>query len=256
LILRFHVATSALVWLLAASSVAQTPSQSKSKHSRVRHTPDGHPDLQGIWNPMTATPLERPAEFAGKATVSDEEARAFEKKERRDVVDIGDAQFDKAQEAIGAYDSDFWDDASQLARVNGKKRTSLIVDPPDGKRPPRTEEGKKRIALVSESFNHYDQVQDRPISERCLSDSEAPIIPFGADDNVQIVQTPDAIMILSEVIHDARIVRMNATHLPSNIRLWLGDSIGHWVGETLVVDTTNFNDQMAARGTGEKLHVI
>ena len=190
MILRFHVATIALVWLLAASLTAQTPSQSKSKHSSVRRTPDGHPDLQGIWNPMTATPLERPAEFAGKATVTDEEARAFAKKERRDVVDIGDAQFDKAQETVGAYDSDFWDDASQLARVNGMNRTSLIIDPPDGKLPPRTEEGKKRIAFVSESYSRYDKVQDRPISERCLSDSEVPIIPFGADDNVQIVQTP------------------------------------------------------------------
>lgn len=256
MIFRFLAAIAALVSLLAPSLAAQTRPRSQSKESSVRRTPDGHPDLQGIWNPTTATPLERPAEFAGKATVSDQEARAFEKKDRRDVVDTGDAQFDKAQEAVGAYDSDFWDDARQLARVHGVKRTSLIIDPPDGKLPPRTQEGKKRIAFISESYSHYDKVQDRPISERCLSDSEVPIIPFGADDNVQIVQTPGSIMILSEVIHDARIVRMNAKHLPSNIRLWLGDSIGRWVGETLVVDTANFNDQMAARGTGERLHVI
>ncbi|HTS49373.1 MAG TPA: hypothetical protein VMH05_15580 [Bryobacteraceae bacterium] len=255
MIFRFLAATMGLVSLLA-SLPAQTRPQSMSKDSIVGRTPDGHPDLQGIWNLMTATPLERPAEFAGKATVTDAEARAFEKKDRRDVVDIGNPQFDQAQEAVGAYDSDFWDDGRQLARVHGVKRTSLIIDPPDGKLPPRTEEGKKRIAFIVESYSHYDKVQDRPISERCLSDSEVPIIPFGADDNVQIVQTPGSILILSEVIHDARIVRMNATHLPSNIRLWLGDSIGRWVGETLVVDTTNFNNQMAARGTGEKLHVI
>jgi len=255
LIFRFLVATTGLASLLV-SLPAQTRPQSKSKDSSVRRAADGHPDLQGIWNPMTATPLERPKELAGKATVTDEEARALEKRDHRDVVDIGVPQFDQAQEAVGAYDSDFWENGSQLARVNGVKRTSLIIDPPDGKLPARTEAGKKRMASLAESYSHYDQVQDRPISERCLSDSEVPIIPFGADDNVQIVQTPDAIVILSEVIHDARVVRMNAQHLAPNIRLWLGDSIGHWDGETLVVDTTNFNDQMAGRGTGEKLHVV
>ena len=202
---RFHVATIPLLWLLAASLPAQTP-HPKSKDSRALRAPDGHPDLQGIWNPTTRTPLERPAEFAAKATVTDEEARAYEMKDHKEVVDLGDAQLDKAQEALGAYDSDFWDDASQLARVHGVKRTSLIVDPPDGKLPPRTEEGKKRIALVSESFSRYDKVQDRPLAERCLSDSEVPVIPFGVDDNVQIVQTPDSIMILLEVIHEARVV--------------------------------------------------
>ena len=253
MVFRFLGATIAWLGLFGLSLPAQTRPQSKSK---VLRASDGHPDLQGIWNPTTRTPLERPAEFAGKATVTDEEARAYEKKDHKEVVDIGDAQLGKAQEALGAYDSDFWDDASQLARVNGVKRTSLIVDPPDGKLPPRTEEGEKRIALISESFSRYDKVQDRPLAERCLSDSEVPVIPFGIDDNVQIIQTPDSIMILLEVIHEARIVRMNQKHLRSNVRLWLGDSIGRWVGQSLVVDTTNFNNAMATRGTDENLHVI
>jgi hypothetical protein len=253
---RLLVPTAALVSVLAASLPAQTRPHAASKASAVLRTPDGHPDLQGTWNTLTLTPLERPAEFAGKATITDAEARAYEKKDHRDNVDVGDPALNEAQKAVGAYDSDFWDDAPQLARVNGVKRTSLIVDPPDGKLPPRTAEGTKRIASVSESFNRYDSVQDRPLSERCLPDSDVPLIPFGADDDVQIVQTSGAVIILYEAIHDARIVRMNATHLPSNIRLWLGDSIGHWVGETLVVDTTNFNDQMASRGTSEQLHVV
>ena len=108
MIIRFLVATLALVSLLAASLAAQTQPQPKSKDSSVRRTADGHPDLQRIWNPWTLTPLEHPAEFAGKATVTDEEARAYEKKDHREVVDVRDAQLDKAQEALGAYDTDFW----------------------------------------------------------------------------------------------------------------------------------------------------
>jgi hypothetical protein len=255
---RLLVPSAALVSLLAAWLPAQTRPQSATKHSTVPRTADGHPSLEGTWNTLTLTPLERPAEFAGKATVTDEEARAYEKKDHRDAADVGDAALIKAQKAVGAYDSEFYDNAPQLARVNGVKRTSLIVGPPNGKLPPKTPEGTKRMASIVESLNRYDKVEDRPLSERCLPDSEAPIIPFPFpfDDNVQIVETPRAVLILREVIHDARIIRLNATHLPSSVRLWLGDSIGHWVGETLVVDTTNFNDQMASLGTSEKLHVI
>jgi hypothetical protein len=243
------LSAAALVSLLAASLAGQT---------RLPRTPAGHPDLQGTWNTLTLTPLERPAEFAGKPAITEAEAGAYEKKDHRDAADVGDAALIKAQKAVGAYDSEFYDNSPHLARVNGLKRTSLIVDPPNGKLPARTPEGTKRMASVGESLNRYDSAQDRPLSERCLPDSEVPILPFPFpfDDNVQIVETPGAVMILREVIHDARIIRMNATHLPSSVRLWLGDSIGHWVGETLVVDTTNFNGQMASAGTSEQLHVI
>ena len=228
--------------------------------AQAPRTADGHPDLQGTWSAMTLTPLERPAEFKGKANVTDEEARAYEKKDHANDTDAGasaaEAAIDKAEKAVGARDSQFWDEAPQLARVHGMKRTSLIVDPPDGKMPTRTPEGTRRMEAATEAVNRYDRAQDRPLSERCLPDSEIPIIPSGVNDFYQIVQTPDHIMILAEIVHDARIVRMNGTHPPAGIRQWLGDSIGHWEGDTLVVDTTNFNDQLASAGTSGHLHVI
>jgi len=206
------------------------------------------------------TPLERPAEFAGKATVTDEEARVYEKKDHKDDAPDSDAPaaevaLDKAQKAVGALASDFWEDAAELARVGGVKRTSLIVDPPDGKIPPRTPDGEKRYLAFWDSFNNYAGVKERPLSERCLPDSEVPIVPVGLNDNYQIVQTPDAVMILAEIIHDARIVRINGAHLRPNVRQWLGDSIGHWEGDTLVVDTTNFNAPISTLGATENLHV-
>jgi hypothetical protein len=226
----------------------------------VARTPDGHPDLQGIWNVMTKTPLERPREFARKATVTDAEARAYEKVDHSEDLDPDaspvEVAANKEDKAIGGRDSQFWEDPAQLARVNGRKRTSLVVDPHDGKLPSRTPEGAKRGADVLDRLNRYGSVKDRQLTERCLPDSEIPIIPVGLNDNYQIVQTPGYVMILAEMVHDVRIVRMNAPHLPSGIRLWLGDSVGHWERDTLVVDTTNFNDQPAATGTSQDLRVV
>jgi hypothetical protein len=131
-----------------------------------------------------------------------------------------------------------------------------VVDPPDGKLPAKAPERAKRSADVLDRLNRYDSVKDRQLTERCLPDGEIPIIPVGLNDNYQIVQTPGYVLILAEMVHDVRIVRMNAPHLPSSIRLWLGDSVGHWERDTLVVDTTNFNDQPAATGTRQALHVV
>ena len=109
-------------------------------------------------------------------------------------------------------------------------------------------------------FNSYDDVKDRPLSERCIigfgSTSGPPMLPVLYNNNYEIVQTPDAVMILVEMVHDVRVIRINGTHKPSNIRQLLGDSIGHWEGDTLVVDTTNFTDKTRFRGSSEDLHVI
>jgi hypothetical protein len=250
--MRVPMATGVFALLLGYSLRAQS--------NGLARTPEGHPDLQGIWNVMTKTPLERPLEFARKATVTDAEARAYEKADHSEDLDPEaspeEVAANKEDKAIGGRASQFWEDPTQLARVNGRKRTSLVVDPPDGKLPARTREGAKRGADVLDRLNRYDSVKDRQLTERCLPDSEIPIIPVGLNDNYQIVQTPDYVMILAEMVHDVRIVRMNAPHLPSSIRLWLGDSVGHWERDTLVVDTTNFNDQPAAAGTSQDLHVV
>jgi len=261
---RLLASLGALVFLIAAPLPGQKqPAAAKAKTWTVPRTPDGHPDLQGIWTNATITPLERPAALAGKATVSDAEALAVEKFAADELAKV-DGQSESpllaaaGSNGTGAYNVLFIDRGSELARVDGAKRTSLIVDPPDGKIPPQTAEAKARNARTLGS--RFDSVKDRPLAERCLlgfgSTSGPPMLPVLYNNNYQIVQTPDSVMILVEMVHDARIIRMNGTHLPSNVRQFLGDSIGHWEGDTLVVDTTNFADQVRFHGSSENLHVI
>ncbi len=160
----------------------------------------------------------------------------------------------------GGYNVLFVDRGTELARVDGVKRTSLIVDPPDGKRPAMTKEAQARLGKMFASFNNYDNVQVRPLSERCIigfgSTSGPPMMPVLYNNTYQFLQTKDNLMILVEMVHDVRIVRMNGTHQPSNVRTLLGDSIGHWEGDTLVVETTNFREDNAFYGASENLKVI
>ena len=238
---------------------------STAKTWTVPRTQDGHPDLQGIWTNATLTPLERPSAFAGKATLSDAEAATFEKKDLDDVK----AQDGKSEGPLlaaagsngtGGYNFLFLDFGTQLARVDGVKRTSLIVDPPDGKVPQLTPEGRKRQGAAFISNIRYNTVKDRPLSERCIlgfgSTSGPPMLPVLYNNNYQIIQSRDYVMIEVEMIHDIRIVRMNGTHAPANVRQLLGDSIGHWEGDTLVIDTTNFTGQTIFNGASPDLHVI
>jgi len=252
---------AALALLLAPSFTAQSQIQPKRESLALPRTPDGHPDLQGTWTNTTLTPLERRAEFAGKPVLSDEEARAFEKRDHRLFEERPDLPADslariKEANAIGAEESEAWEEGSALARVNGLARTSLIIDPPDGKIPSLTPEARQRAAARRENRDRADSVKDLPLKDRCLAFSPVPMVPQVYNNNYQIVQTPGYVMILGEMIHDARIIRMNATHAPPSVRQWLGDSVGYWEGDTLVIDTTNFNSQGAFRSSTENLHVI
>jgi hypothetical protein len=256
----------AFVGALAAAQAipvfGQTPN-ANPKTWNIPRTPDGHPDLQGTWTNVTITPLERPAELEGKATLSDAEARAYEQKDHESHdTDKADSPLIAATASpeAGWVNQQFLDRGSELARIDGFKRTSLIVDPPDGKIPPISEEARQRNAARALDANRYDRVADRPLAERCLlgfgSTSGPPMLPILYNNDYQIVQTPDAVMILVEMVHDVRIIRMNGVHAPENVRQWLGDSIGHWEGDTLVVDTTNFTDQTGFRGSSPGLHVF
>jgi len=178
--------------------------------------------------------------------------------------------------AVGGYNRFWLNQGGSYNVVDGQIRTSIVVDPQDGHLPPYNAAALKRIAAaratptstaserqdgVAEPAGAYDNPEQRPLSERCLlgfgSTSGPPALPdYFYNDLHQIVQTPESIMILSEMIHDARIVRMNAQHLPKNIRRWMGDSIGHWEGDTLVIDTTNFTDKTRFRGSTDNLHVV
>jgi len=248
--------------VLAAFSAVALSAQNKaaSSKSNVPRSADGHPSLDGIWSNATRTPLERPAEFAGKATLTDAEAKEWEQKEHQawqelDGTSEGPLHKTKGSEGTGAYNVLFYDMGNGLARVDGVKRTSMIIDPPDGKIPPMVPAARGRLARRADGVN---DVKDRGLSERCIITSMAgpPMLPTLYNNNYQIVQTPDAVMILVEEIHDVRIVHMNAQHKPDNVRQWTGDSIGHWDGDTLVVETTNFTPQTRFRGSSKDLKVI
>jgi hypothetical protein len=285
---RFLLPPGLLALMIAASLQGQPSSQpakpapakaaAKSKTWTMPRTADGHPDLQGVWTNATITRMERLPEFNGKLNLTEAEAAKFEKgdheaaeeKPGAEGVNLGGQVFSGAN---AGYNVLFIDRGSELARVDGVKRSSLIVDPPDGKVPPRAQAqgggagggrggaGRAGAAAGGRGFGgQYDTVKNRPVSERCLvgfgSTSGPPMMPVLYNNNYEIVQTPDAVMILVEMVHDVRVIRMNAQHDPPEVRKWLGDSIGTWEGDTLVVDTTNFNGQTRFRGSSENLHVI
>ncbi len=262
---RFLASLSALAVLIAASAPAQTAkSAAKNKNWSVPRAADGHPDLQGIWTNATLTPMERPAQFAGKKTLTDAEATAYEQHDlKSNDIDNPEAPLlARAGSAdTGGYNNLFIDRGSQLARVDGLKRTSLIIDPDDGKVPPMTPSAQARLAkMMKRGFDSYNDVTDRPLSERCIigfgSTSGPPMMPVLYNNTYEIVQTKDAVMILVEMVHDVRVIRMNGTHKPANIRTLMGDSVGHWEGDTLVVDTTNFRAENTFRGASENQHII
>jgi hypothetical protein len=217
------------------------------------------PDLQGVWAFATLTPLERPAEFEGKAFVSEAEAAAWvdqqlerNNRDRRD----GGAAVD-----VGRAVNDFWfERGTELARLDGKRMTSLIVDPADGKLPPLTAPGRERAAArAADNRDHpADNPENRSLQERCLAFNAGPPIQVGPYNNfVQILQFGDRVVIFTEMIHDARIVWLDGRPLPPDaVKLWLGASRGRWDGRTLVVDTKNFNGKVGFRGTGEQLHLV
>jgi hypothetical protein len=243
---------------LALLAVTAVSAQNKGAWT-VPRTADGHPDLQGVWSNATRTPLERPAEFAGKATLTDAEAKVWEQKEHEawqelDGTSEGPLHKTKGSEGTGAYNVLFYDMGSGLARIDGVKRTSMVIDPPDGRIPPMKPEARGRFGRRQDSV---DNVKDRGLSERCIITSMAgpPMLPTLYNNYYQIVQTPSAIMILVEEIHDVRIIHMNTKHQPDNVRQWTGDSIGHWDGDTLVVETSNFTDQTHFRGASRDVKV-
>jgi hypothetical protein len=220
-------------------------------------TPAGQPDLQGIWTNLTITPLERPAELAGKAFLTAEEAAAYEKQVREN--NNADRRDGGSDADLGRAYNDAWYDRG--TKVVGTRRTSLIVDPPDGKIPPLTPEAQKKQAELREAARgrQFDGPENRALPERCLLWPTAgpPMLPSFYNNNYQIVQTPGYVMILVEMIHDARIIPLDGRpHLPSAVREWMGDSRGHWEGNTLVVETTNFTDKTRFRGADENMRLI
>jgi hypothetical protein len=223
-------------------------------------TADGHPDLQGVWNFSTITPLERPAEFAGKAFLTEEEAKALEQRtmerSNRDNRDRNNAEADVAS----AYNEFWWDRGVHAARVNGKVLTSLIVEPPDGKIPALTPDGQARAEQRAEArrLHPADGPEDRSLGERCLLFNAGPPMLSGPYNNyVQLLQTRDHVVIFNEMVHDVRLVPLDGRpHLPPAVRAWKGDPRGRWEGDTLVVESTNFSSKTNVRGSGDGLRLV
>ena len=233
------VAAAALIW---------------TAHLSAQRTPGGHPDLQGLWSNGTATPLQRPAEFANRAFFTEQEAAEYDRTAQERLV--------KSLPEEDRTAADLNDIYLDTLKVVDDRRTSLIIDPPDGRLPALLPEAQKRSADRPPSS--FDDPETAGLDERCLletavgsSNAAPPMVPNPFGQNFyQIVQTPEYVVILTEVVHDARIIRMNGEHLPPKIQKWLGDSVGHWEGDTLVVDTTNFTAKTFFGGSGERLHVV
>jgi hypothetical protein len=253
----------------------------------IPRTPDGHPDLQGTYDLATLTPLERAA--GTSLALTDEQVAKLERQAAQQVA-AGDAPLKADRSApplggdgsigaagnVGGYNRFWLDPGSHYTILDGQRRASIVIDPPDGRVPQPTPEARQRntraVRATSdqqirendpglEPEGSYDDPERRPLGERCLlgfaSTSGPPVLPNYFYNNLhQIVQTRDSVTILTEMVHDARVIRMNAQHLPKTIRRWLGDSIGRWDGDTLVVDTTNFTDKTRFRGSTEDLHVV
>jgi len=237
-------------------SVAAKPGS--TKNWTAPRTPDGQPDLQGIWSNATITPLERPDDLAGKTALTEKEAAEYEKEVvKRTNVDRREGIVGTEADVARAYNN-FWYDRG--TKTVGTRRTSLIIDPPDGKIPQLTPEAQKRVAdRDSRRVRPAEGPEDRSLSERCILWQTAgpPMLPSGYNNNYQIVQSRDYVTIFNEMIHDTRIVPLDGRpHLPQNVRLWMGDSRGHWEGDTLVIDTTNFTEKTAFRGASEKMHLV
>ncbi len=243
--LRWFAFTSAAAVLIAAPTFGQTSkprlalATEKSKTAAPLRTVDGQPDLQGVWSFATLTPLERPAEFAGKAELTDAEAAAYAKR-IRDGRNMDRRDGGAAADVSRAYNDSWWDFGNRASN-----QTSLIIDPPDGKLPPLTPEGQKRAAArAARASRPAEGPEDRSLGERCILgfNSGPPMLPSAYNNNVQIFQSRDTVVLLNEMVHNARIIPIDGRP-HRNVRQWVGDSVGHWEGNTLVVDTINFTDE-------------
>jgi len=240
-----------LFWVPAAG---QTPTADGNRSAASTYTPartsDGQPDLQGVWNFSTPTPLERPKDLGDKAFYTDAEFSALLTELAQGGRDARPAAGTTADVA-GAY-NEFWSERGRPLR-----RTSLITDPADGKLPPLTAEAKQRVAArVNTRERPAQGPEDRSLWERCLSRGEMPRIPGTYNNNVQIFQGPGYVVLHYEMIHENRIIPLDGRpHIGENVRQWLCDSRGRWEGNTLVVDTTNFSEKTSFRESGSGLHL-
>jgi hypothetical protein len=219
-------------------------------------TPDGQPDLEGVWSNPTLTPLERPAEFAGKETLTEKEAADYVHRQLNQVN--SDRRDGGAQADVNRSYNEFWRDRGN--DLVADRRTSLIVDPPDGKIPPLTPAAQKRVEESRAWMQEHstDGPEGRSLAERCIAWATAgpPMLPGPYNNDMQIVQAPGYVVILNEMIHNTRVIPLDGrAHVSPEVRGWMGDPRGHWEGNTLVVDTTNLIGEYSFRGSDANMHL-
>ncbi|MBC7983279.1 MAG: hypothetical protein H7Y02_05420 [Candidatus Obscuribacterales bacterium] len=263
------IVVAAVAAMSLSAAAADTKGASKYKPPRNEF---GHPDLQGTWNNATITPTERPAQYGDRRALTEEEAKKLHEREA-EFIDRSSKATDLATKAedldnlpnqcrsgsTGAacgYNA-FWTDTGfNGVRVQGEWRTSIVTEPLNGRVPPLTAEAAKerseRMASRQRS-GAYDGPEARPLGERCLmsfgSSAGPPMLPVMYNNNYQIVQNKDYVMILVEMVHDLRVIRINSKPLPTTMKRWMGDSIGRYEGDSLIVETTNMNPQQSFRGS-------
>jgi len=255
----------AIVACLEISVLAQAPA---AKSWTAPLAGDGHPDLEGNWVNQSATPLERPKEFEGRPTLTDDEVAELKKRAdrifgggRSDDA-LGDSFFSVVLANPERHTSSSATEDSLVVDREFDNRTSLIVDPPDGKLPPYTTLGRQRRAehlAQAMATNARSSPRDLSIEQRCITfgvPRVGSIFSANPYAHSQIVQTRDHVVYFWETAHEARIIPLDGPHLPPSIRTWEGDSRGRWEGKTLVVDTTNFSARTNFLGAGEDLHLI
>ena len=241
------VLTVIAVMLLPLPSVAQSTAGTDDGWTLSR-TADDRPNLQGVWDYRTITPLERPDELAGREFLTAEEVADLEARALERNTDEARPE-DAARDVSSAY-NDFWWDRGQKVVPTG--RTSLIVDPPDG-RIPYSNEGRRDAQRRPRG---YEGPEARSLWERCLT-RELPRLSGAYNNNFQIIQSAGVVAIINEMIHEVRLIPLDGRpHPDGGIRQWAGDSRGHWEDDTLVVDTTNFSDKTSFRGSSANLHLV
>ena len=249
----FAVLAAAAIVLMAPLAAAGQAGGVAPDGWTVPRTADGQPDLQGVWDFRTLTPLERPRELAGKEVFTEEEAAEFVAGRLAEI----EARDDEVPADIVGNYNQFWFDRGTT--VVGTRRTSRIVDPPDGRLPPLTPEAERRstspeaqrVAQASRGIVPPVSWEDLDAGDRCIQHGKAgpPINPGAYNNNIQLFQAPGHVAILNEQIHDVRIIPLDGRpHLGPRLRQWMGDSRGRWEGETLVVETLNFNGQHQQAG--------
>ena len=268
--LLFAVLCATAAYGVVSTAAAQVRA-SDAERWEVPRTPDGHPDFQGSWTNVTLTPFER-REGTGPVYTPEEVAEIERPADEACPPNPGTVACGRAGAETGTnevrlrgqeYNEVYWDRGSRVAIVDGEPRSSLVTHPANGRRPPLTPEAER---LIQEStdfrgrFGLYDHPELRPLAERCIlfgSPSGPPMIPNGAyNNNYIIVQTPDHLMIMSEMVHDARIIRLGEPKpIPEDVRPWFGDSWGRWEGDVLVVETTNINPRQIFRGVPPSEHM-